>query len=981
MLFTAIKPEYYTERIDLNRIFRYGASGVEAEFRELPYPFNLLARPIQDALLERGFLKPTEPQVEVIPRILKGENVLLSAPTGTGKTEAAVLPVLDLILRLPERRSGVYALYITPLRALNRDLLDRIGWWCGKVGVTVAVRHGDTDNRERMLQARSPPEMLITTPETLQAILTGRVMRRHLSSVRWVIVDEIHEFAEDKRGSQLSLALERLTLLTSIDFQRIGLSATIGSLEEVGKFLVGVGRSVSIVKVPVAKHMKLDVVYPQPQPEDYELADILYTRPEVASRLRILRKLIEEYESVLLFTNTRSIAEVLASRFRVWDNDIPVSIHHSSLSKPARIMAEIGLKKGNLKGLVCTSSLELGIDIGRVNLTVQYMSPRQVTRLIQRVGRSGHSLGRVSKGVIVTMDSDDTLEAIVIARRALREELEPVKIPYKPYDVLAHQIAGLLMYRRRWRFDEILQVFSRAYPYRDLSEDDLVKVLSYMHERYPRFAWVSFEDRVVAKPARGKSLYEYYFENLSMIPDEKQYLVYDEVNDTPVGILDEAFVAEYGEPGVKFICQGRPWMLTSIIGDRIYVKPVDDPTGAIPSWVGEEIPVPFEVASEVGRIRRKLEECFKKGLSIESSAKRIARSYPINPSILMESIKESWSQLAQGYPLPTDRRIVVERWSDYLIIHVHGGSLINRSLGRILGDIITDRYGVSVAIQQDPYRVIMHLPGGLVNLSEIISILISLPSDEVRSRGSEAAEKTGLFKRRLVHVARRFSAIREDVDFTDVSLSQIAESLKGTVIYEEALKETLEKDMDVDGLIEKVIEPIRKGLIDIVPIESQEPSPLAKIGMERIGRRTDIIPADKMKKILLESVKARLMNESRTLVCTECFKYVETKILKTLSDVKCPVCGSNRLVPLNLDEVEAYKLISKVKRQDKLHEELVRAGILVAAYGLPAIYALSAKGLSLDDVEAILEVEPKLTDRFFELVIEAEKRALAKRYW
>ncbi|MBS7642197.1 MAG: DEAD/DEAH box helicase [Candidatus Bathyarchaeia archaeon] len=954
---------------------------MEAEIRELPYPFNLLAKPIRDALLERRFLKPTEPQVEVIPRILRGENILLSAPTGTGKTEAAVLPVLDMLLKLPERRSGIYALYITPLRALNRDLLDRIGWWCGKVGVTVAVRHGDTDNRERVLQARNPPEMLITTPETLQAILTGRIMRKHLSSVRWVIVDEIHEFAEDKRGSQLSLALERLTLLTSRDFQRIGLSATIGSLEEVGRFLVGVGRRVSVVKVPVAKHMKLDVLYPQPQPEDYDLADKLYTRPEVAARLRLLRKLIEEYESVLLFTNTRSIAEVLASRFRVWDDSIPISIHHSSLSKPARIMAEVGLKKGDLKGLVCTSSLELGIDIGRVDLTVQYMSPRQVTRLVQRVGRSGHSLGRTSKGIIVTMDGDDTLEAIVIARRALKEELEPAKIPYKPYDVLAHQIAGLLMYRRRWRFDEILEAFRRAYPYRDLSEEDMVKVLSYMHDRYPRLAWVSFEDRIVVKPVRGKALYEYYFENLSMIPDEKQYLVYDEVNDMPVGILDEAFVAEYGEPGIKFICQGRPWMLMSIVGDRIYVKPVDDPTGAIPSWVGEEIPVPFEVASEVGRIRGKLEEYFNKGLSLESSARRIARLYPADSSTILEALKESWSHLAQGYPLPTDRRMVIEGWGDYIILHVHGGSLINRSLGRILGDIITDRYGVSVAVQQDPYRIIIHVPGGSIAPSEIASIIKSLSSDEVRVRGLEAARKTGLFKRRLVHVARRFSAISEDVDFTDVSLNQIAESLKGTVVYEEALKETLEKDMDIDGLIKDIIEPLHNGSMEIIVVESSELSPLAKMGIERIGRKTDIIPADKMRRIILESVKARLMNESRTLVCTECFKYIETVVLKLLSDVRCPLCGSNRLVPLNMDENDAYKLVFKVKRDDRLYDELIRAGSIVSRYGLPAIYALSARGVNLDDVEAILEDEPRLTDRFFELIMDAERKALARRYW
>lgn len=955
---------------------------MEAKLREMPYPFNLLARPIREALEERGFLKPTDPQVEVIPRILKGDNVLLSAPTGTGKTEAAILPVLDMLLRLPDRRTGIRILYITPLRALNRDLLDRLRWWCSRLEVDVAVRHGDTDSRERTLQARSPPEMLITTPETLQAILTGRVMRRHLSHVRWVIVDEIHEFAEDKRGSQLSLALERLTLLTGRDFQRIGLSATIGSLQEVAKFLVGVGRSVSIVKVPVAKDVELRVEYPQPQPEDYVLADKLYTRPEVAARLRLIRKLIDEYRSVLLFTNTRSIAEVLASRFRVWDKDIPVSIHHSSLSKPARLTAERGLKTGELKGLVCTSSLELGIDVGRVELTIQYMSPRQVTRLIQRVGRSGHSLEKTSKGVVITMDSDDTLEAAVIARRALKEELEPVKIPSKPYDALAHQIAGLLIYRRRWKFEEILRIFRRAYPYRSLTEEDLVKVLTYMHERYPRLAWVSFEDKIVVKPAGRKALYEYYFENLSMIPDEKHYLVYDEVNDTPVGILDEAFVAEYGEPGVKFICQGRPWRLLSIVGSRIYVEPVDDPTGAIPSWIGEEIPVPFNVAAEVGRIRRKTENYFHRGLSFDSSTRRIARSYPVDEKVLAEALKDTWNHLVQGYPLPTDRRIVVEKWSDYLVVHVHGGSLVNRTLGRILGDRISDEYGVSVAVQQDPYRIIVYIPGHPVDAERVAGFIQGLTGREVEEKALQAAERTGLFKRRLVHVARRFSAISRDVDFTDVSLSQIAKTMKDTVIYEEALKETLENDMDIEGLIEHIVKPVNNGRIEVVALEVEEPSPLAKLGMERVGRKTDVIPVDRMRKILLESIKARLINESKTLLCLDCLKHVETVTLKKTPRCICPVCGSNRMAPLSLDEEKVRRLASKLtRRKGGIYEELSKAADLVARYGFPALLALSARGVRAEEVEAILREEPRISDRFFELLMEAERKALARRYW
>jgi ATP-dependent Lhr-like helicase len=233
----------------------------------------------------------------------------------------------------------------------------------------------------------------------------------------------------------------------------------------------------------------------------------------------------------------------------MWDNDFPVSIHHGSLAKPSRLAAEKGLKNGELKGLIATSSLELGIDVGRIDLVIQYMSPRQVTRLIQRVGRAGHTYGHASQGVIICMDSDDTLEALVIARRALREELEPVEIPPKPFDALAHQIAGLLLKTRRLDFAEILTLAKNAYPYADLTMADVEKILKYMHGRFPRLAWVSFEDKVVLKPSRSEALFEYYFDNLSMIPEEKQFLVIDQTTDSSVGVLDEAFMADYGKVG------------------------------------------------------------------------------------------------------------------------------------------------------------------------------------------------------------------------------------------------------------------------------------------------------------------------------------------------------------------------------------------------------------------------------------------------
>lgn len=552
----------------------------------------MLAKPVREAARRRGFTRLTEPQRRAIPLILGGSNVLLIAPSGSGKTEAALLPVFSMLVKSP-RYSGIKLLYITPLRALNRDLLERIEWWAHVLDLRVAVRHGDTEVSERVKQSLAPPDILITTPETLQAILVGKVLQKHLQSLRWVVVDEVHELADNKRGSQLSIALERLRMIIEREFQIIGLSATVGSPERVASFLVGSRRKCEIVKVSVARMINLNILYPKPNRADLRLSEKLITFPEVAARLRAMRELIEKHRSTLIFTNTRSIAEILASRFKMWDLNIPVGIHHGSLSKYSRLNVEADLKHGVLKGVVCTSSLELGIDIGSVELVIQYNSPRQVTRLLQRVCRSGHWLELIAKGVVVCIDSDDLWESIVISGRALNEELEEIEIPKSPLDVLTHQLAGLLMYRGRWEIDELLRLLRESYPYKNLSREDLLDVIRYMANRSPPLARL-FEDRgVVERPRPISGLYQYYFSKLSMIPEEKQFLAIDEERNIPVGLLDEVFIAEYGDPGTKLILAGQPWKILYTYEDKIYLKPEEDPSGAIPSWVGEEIPVPF----------------------------------------------------------------------------------------------------------------------------------------------------------------------------------------------------------------------------------------------------------------------------------------------------------------------------------------------------------------------------------------------------
>ena len=949
--------------------------------------FEMLVKPVRRLVKQKGFSKPTGPQEKVIPKILDGKNVLLISPTATGKTEAAFLPIVSMLLQQP-KTPGIKVLYITPLRALNRDLLERLQWWCNNLDIKLAVRHGDTETKERTRQSHCPPDILITTPETLQAILTGWLLRQHLQSLRWIVIDEVHELVDSKRGSQLSLALERIRDLIGKNSQMIGLSATVGSPDQVAKFLGGDKRPVEIIRVPVAKMVKLQVIYPKPSEEDIQFASKIYTHPEVAARLRIIRDYMRKRKSVLLFTNTRSVSEVLASRFKMWDADFPISIHHGSLAKPSRIAAEAGLKKGALKGLIATSSLELGIDVGHIDLVIQYMSPRQVSRLIQRVGRAGHTYGNLSEGIIIGMDSDDTLEALVIARRALGDELESLLVPDKPYDVLAHQIAGLLLKNRRLAFREILEMARKAAPFENLTLSDLEKVLKYMHQRFPRLVWASFEDQVVLRPRRTKALFEYYFDNLSMIPEEKQFLVIDEIMGSSIGVLDEAFMAEYGKPGTKFIIRGSPWQIIHATEDKVYVRAVDDPTGSIPSWIGEEIPVPYEVTQELAEIRGFVEEKTQSGSSPEQISVLLSERYPADKDTILHAIAETLEQVNSGFPVPTPERIVVEDWGEFVIVHANFGSLTNRALAQFLGQVLSDKLGRGIFVQHDPYRIFVQTMGAITSerLVEVFEEISGMSEQAIRNTLTLSTVKTGLFKRRVIQVARRFGALKKWADFSNVSIQKLITSFEGTPIYEEGLKEVFTRDIDGAGLV-MVLGRLRDGDVRLQVVETGgKATPVARVGIERVSMKADLIPPKHMRAVLVESAKARLLTETCSFVCTSCWDYMEMMCIKDLPDKpKCPRCGSFAIGMLKVEEEKALPLVEKrgeklAKNEEKMQVHAKQTAELIEKYGRAAAVALSARRVSVSDVLSVLDKEPKLSDKFFELVLEAERKTLSRRF-
>ena len=945
--------------------------------------FQLLCPPLVAALKERGFDSPTDPQEKLVPIVRQGRNALLMAPTGTGKTEAALLPILDAMVREGEaREKGTKLLYITPLRALNRDMLDRMQWWCKRFDIRLGVRHGDSSQAERTNLSFAPPDILITTPETLQILLVGRRIRQNLAKLRWVVVDEVHELSEDKRGSQLSVGLERLRDVAEKEFQIVGLSATVGSPEKVAQFLVGNGRPCEVVRVPVEKSLSLKVASPRATGDDRILADAIYSYPEVAARLRTVRELVERYRSVLVFTNTRSEAEALSSRFRVWDPEFPVAVHHSSLSKATREAVERGLKEGKLLGVICTSSLELGIDIGFLEYVVQYNSPRQVTRLIQRVGRSGHRVGEVSNGLVITQDSDDTLEAAVLCRRSVMGELEPLELVLQPYDVAIHQVAGLLIEQSSWNFDDILALLRRSYAYADLDRGRLKRVLTYMRERYPRLAYYGESDGKVFRARDVKPLFQYYFDNLSMIPDEKQYLVIE--GDNFVGTLDEAFVSEYGEVGVKFVEAGRCWKIEQVYGNKVYVKAEEDPTGAVPNWVGDEIPVPREVAAEVGAVRRRYAEELEKGTEA-NYLDELVRTYPVPREALQEALKEVAEQHAAKLPIPSERLVTIERWDRYLVVQAAFGHRVNRLLARVIGHMISERIGQSVAVHQDPYRIVIEAD---VAPSAVMSVIGELHRVDLRAATEKAVERSGIFKRRLIHAGKKCGAIAKDADYASVSVSGIIEALRDTPVYDEAMSMIFHDDFDLDGAVD-VVEKIDAGAIEVKLVEYDGLTPIARIGVEEISRRGEIVSPERLRALLKQSTRARVNETFLVAVCTECWNFLELRKVVDLEGLeKCPFCGKQS-VGLSTDSYEnVFSLAMKARsRTDlrgtklKLVEALRKSSELRREYGHAADMLMAGRGVRLSDAAALAAKMRKEGTDAVELIIEGEREALRRRYF
>jgi len=452
--------------------------------------------------------------------------------------------------------------------------------------------------------------------------------------------------------------------------------------------------------------------------------------------------------------------------------------------------------------------------------------------------------------------------------------------------------------------------------------------------------------------------------------------------------LDEAFMAEYGKPGTKFIIRGSPWQIMHATEDKVYVRPVDDPTGSIPSWIGEEIPVPYEIAQEVAEIRGFAEEQNQRGATAEQISTMLSERYPADAETIRNALAETLEQMHSGFPVPTPSRILVEEWGEFVIVHSNFGSLTNRAFAQLLGQVLSDKLGRGIVVQHDPYRVFVQTMGAMSaeRLVEVLNEMKGMSEQAIRDTLVLSTVKTGLFKRRVIQVARRFGALKKWADFSNVSLQKLISSFEGTPIYDEGLKEVFLKDIDVDGLI-FVLGRLRDGLVRLKVIDTGgNASPVARVGIERVSMKTDLIPPEKMRAVLVESAKARLLNETGNFVCTHCWDWMEMIRIKDLPDKpKCPRCGSFAIGMLKVEEERALPLVEKkgehlAKGEEKMQVNAKQTAKLIEKYGKVATVALSARRVSVSDVASVLEKENALSDSFFELILEAERKALSKRF-
>jgi ATP-dependent helicase Lhr and Lhr-like helicase len=806
------------------------------------------------AWFEGAFAEPTPAQTQAWPAIASGEHVLISAPTGSGKTLAAFLYAIDrLALQTPpanprERRTSL--VYVSPLKALSYDIDRNLRTPLRGIGaeLKVAVRTGDTPQRERQQMLREPPDILITTPESLYLMLTGRAQAM-FDQARWVIIDEIHAVASTKRGSHLALTLERLAQAANRDVQRIGLSATQNPLEEVGRFMVGPSRRCRVVDTGVRKELDLQIHVPvesMVEPDEAPSPDLDPLAGGEATRRSIwpaiypeLLALIEAHRSTILFVNNRRGAERLAIRLNEMAGRQPFArSHHGSMAREERTVVEEMLKAGELPCLVATSSLELGIDMGAVDLVIQVESPKSVARGLQRIGRAGHSVGDVSRGRIFPKFRGDLLECAVVARRMREAAIETTVVPRNALDVLAQQIVAIAAASPEdgvggsVSVDDIYALTTRTHSYAELSRAQLENVLDMLDGRYPsnefselrpRIVWDRVAGTIRARPGARQLAVT----NAGTIPDRGLFAV-TLPDGRRVGELDEEMVYE-ARPGQTFLLGASTWRIEEIGRDRVIVTPAPGLPGAVPFWKGDGIGRPRELGEAIGAFSR---------WAVDQPPETLERDYDLDRRAAKNLVQFLQEQQAATRVIPSDRTIVVERFRDEIgdwrvcVLSPFGGR-VHAAWSLALSARIRDEVGLeSDAIYSDD-GIILHLPDAeeppgadlfLLDPDEIEDLVVAeLGSSALfGARFRENAGRALLIPR--ARPGRRTPLWQQRLKAQ--SLLEVAKKYGEFPIVLETYRECLRDVLDVPGLTD-LLTKLHRREITLVEVETPTASPFA----------------------------------------------------------------------------------------------------------------------------------------------------------
>jgi len=800
--------------------------------------------------------------------------------------------------------------------------------------ITVAVRHGDTSPSERTRQSKNPPQILITTPETLQIMLSGKRLRKNLTNVQAVVIDEVHELASSERGAQLSIALERLVLLSG-EFQRIGLSATVGTPKEVSSFLGG-DRKVKVLTPKLTRKMDLLVHTPEPVSEDDELVNELFWEPERVAALRYSAE-ASSMGPTLLFVNTRDTAESIGVRWNLWDPEASIHVHHGSLSKEVRIEAEEDYRKGIVNTLICTSSLELGIDVGNTALVIQYNSPRDPSRMSQRLGRSGHKIKQTAIGRIVSTEATQILESAVIARRTLSGELEPSRIREMPMSVLANQIISWTVCDKNVDRLTFLNTIKRAYPFRKFNEVELDEMLSLLDKVH--------QNRTIGKSVRqGPRAMKYFHGNLSLIPDQRTYGVRDITTQKMIGRLDERFILDLSQ-GDKIVFRGAVWAIVEI-EEQVTVSPSSS-MGELPRWIGEDIPVPFSIAQEASS---RLSEGDWENLPITDEARTVLQDF--HQSILDEGV------------MPSPICLSIEQHERLFILNYPGGSRLNRTIGIIISAMLSAKCGYKVGYQFDPYRIIVDAPTR-TTVKDMLAIMKGFVSN-IGSLLRFAIKDSPALKSQLLHAARKMGAIDPDADVGRFGMKKLIEAYSDTPLYTEAVERFLFHQLDENGM-EKFINDINEGEITVIL------SPKTAYGYAGLDPYRDYLKPPKSDSSVVIAVKRRLMRTDLLLRCLSCNNTRKRKVkVITKHELVCPQCNSKMIALLHPMEVD----------KDVSAKKLSKSASLARSYGERAAMVIAGRGIGPESAGRILRKQLRDESDLVKAIIESEiTYARTRQFW